>query len=119
MLTINLLYSALIASVLVCVDILSIQIRVQVLRAIHIHALYAGVTSRYLSVMFVAAKDIQVQINTPLRGLSPFKVENLKMRFPTIPLDADRAIRLPGRVNGWPVICNKGDVNCHTRLTKD
>jgi hypothetical protein len=31
----------------------------------------------------------------------PLKV---KKRFPTTPLDTDRAIKPPGRVNGWPVI---------------
>ena len=31
----------------------------------------------------------------------------MKMRFPTTPFDIDRAIRLPGRVNGAAVVQKK------------
>ena len=41
------------------------------------------------------------------------------MRLPTTPLDSDRAIRLPGRVNGWPVIRLKIEAKLKMKIPSD
>ena len=40
------------------------------------------------------------------------------MQFPTTPLDADRAVKLPGQVNGWPVEIRQRKVDGRFKIMK-